>query len=91
MINGIWKPVPREGHEVMGHIFSRDYPRHTIRCPSKDHLVPCNLKGTCIESRGYSIWNIDKNGDLLLANNSSIGNAPDDTPYTIQVNKIHQV
>ena len=88
---GIWKPVPREGHEVMGHIFSRDYPsRHTIRCPSKGHLVPCNLKGTCIESRGYSIWNTDKNGDLLLANNSSIGNAPDDTPFTIHVNKIHQ-
>lgn len=87
---GIWKPVPREGHQVMGHIFSRDYPsRHTIRCPSKEHLVPCNLKGTCIESLGYSIWNTDKNGDLLLANSNN-SNVPEDTPHTIQLNKIHQ-
>jgi len=88
---GIWKPVPSEGHEVMGHIFSRDYPsRHTIRCPSKEHLMPCNLKGTCVESRGYSIWNTDKNGDLMLANSNENANVPDDVPHTIQVNKIHQ-
>ena len=66
-----------EGHEQWD-IFSAEiiHLSHN-KMPHKDHLVPCNLKGTCIESRGYSIWNIDKNGDLLLVNNSS-GNAPDD-------------
>ena len=88
---GIWKPVPKAGHEAMGHIFSKDYPsKHTIRCPSKEHLMPCNLKGTCVESKGYSIWNTDKNGDLLLANSLDNSNIPDDTPHTIQLNKIHQ-
>lgn len=88
---GIWKPVPKPGHEAMGHIFSKDYPsKHTIRCPSKEHLMPCNLKGTCVESKGYSIWNTDKNGDLLLANSLDNSNIPDCVPHTIQLNKIHQ-
>ena len=52
--------------------------------------MPCNLKGTCVESKNYSIWNTDKNGDLILANNLENSNTPNCIPHTIQLNKVKQ-
>ena len=38
---GIWKPVPKEGHEAMGHIFSKDYPsKHTHPAESQPTARP---------------------------------------------------
>ena len=86
---GIWKPVPREGHAALGHIFSKEYPsRHIIRCPSKEHLVPCNLKSACVDSKNYSIWNMEKNGALFLASNKSNDSVPSDKPFRISLNKL---
>ena len=86
---GIWKPVPREGHASLGHIFSKEYPsRHIIRCPSREHLVPCNLREACVESKNYTIWNMERNGALFLAANNSNDDVPKDKPYRISLNKL---
>lgn len=88
---GIWKPVPNKNYSSVGHIFSKDYPsRHTIRCPSKEHLVPCSLKDKCIENRDFAIWTIE-DSDLFLANDINHSSVPHDKPHTINLNKIKNI
>lgn len=86
---GIWQPKSSEGHVTVGHVFSKSYPsKHIIRCPSSDHLVPCNLKGMCVESRDYAIWNTQKNGSLILVQDKNNHSVPLDKPMTITLNSV---
>jgi hypothetical protein len=82
----VWKPNANHGFSSVGHIFSKDYPsRHVIRLPSKEHVLPSNLKDKLVEERDIAIWSVEDSG-LFLANNKQNGEIPKDTPKTINAN-----
>jgi hypothetical protein len=82
----VWKPNAKHGFASVGHIFSKDYPsRHVIRLPSKEHVMPSNLKDKVIDDSDVAIWSVE-DSDLFLANNKQNSETPKDTPKTINVN-----
>ena len=69
----VWKPNANHGFASVGHIFSKDYPsRHVIRLPSKEHVLPSNLKDKLVEEAPYKLIElfrsekIDKEKYLIL-------------------------
>ncbi len=82
----LWKPEPKAGFDSVGHIFSKDYPsRHIIRLPSKDHVMPSNLKDKLVEERDVAIWSLE-DSELFLGVNRKESPVPFDDPKTINVN-----
>ena len=87
----VWKPNAKHGFESVGHIFSKDYPsRHIIRLPSKEHVLPGNLKDKLVDEKDVAIWSVE-DSELFLGVNRKDSPVPHDDPKIINANLISNI
>tara|TARA_Y100000389_G_C17419812_1_gene496052 strand:- start:61 stop:1641 length:1581 start_codon:yes stop_codon:yes gene_type:complete len=87
----VWRPEAKHGFSSVGHIFSKDYPsKHIIRLPSKEHVLPSNLKDKLVEDRDIAIWSVEES-ELFLGSNKKNSPIPDENPKVINVNLLNNL